>query len=100
MGREKRRKRGKKPTTADLNVALIKMACTRGEEEYKPRNVLFLSFFPPLLIFSLSGLLSPSLASLSSPFSFFFMSPISPSSSLFSSLPFSTSSLRRPSVYV
>lgn len=85
---KKRRKRGKKPTTADLNVALIKMACTRGEE-YEPRNVLFLSFppfFPLMSFWSLFLLLSLLLShlsifyfpSLSSPFLVFFMSPLSP----------------------
>lgn len=43
--REKK-KRASQPA-ADLNVALIKMACTWGEEEYEPRNVLLPSFFPP-----------------------------------------------------
>lgn len=61
------------------------MACTWGEEEHKPRNVLFLSFFTSHIVqvcFCCSHLFSclsiSYFPSLSSPFSLFFMSPISP----------------------
>lgn len=81
-GKEEEKENGKKPTTADLNVALIKMACTQGEEKYKPRNVLFLSFFS-FIVHVCFGCSHPFsslsvfyFSFLSSPF-FFFMSPIS-----------------------
>lgn len=44
MGEGRGGKEGKSQTTTDLNVALIRMACTR-REGYKPRNVLFFCLF-------------------------------------------------------
>lgn len=83
MVREKK-KRESQPA-ADLNVALIKMACTRGEEEYEPRNVLFPSIFPPrfshLSCSNRSDFYCSQFASLASPSSIF---PLCPHPHLFS----------------
>lgn len=111
MAREKK-KRASQPA-ADLNVALIKMACTRGEEEYEPRNVLLPSFFLHDFLTShvLTGLIFTALNLLLLPrhllfsvfvlnlFSFLYVSNPPPLFFLFLFL-FSFLFLRRPSVYV
>ena len=106
---KKRRNGGKKQTATDLNVALIKMACTRGEE-YEPRNVLFLfsSFLFSSHVIQIFFCCSHSslffLASIFSSCSHLFLSSClhfdSPPPQTHSSVHFSIFFLQRTSIYV